>query len=161
MAFSIELTTERCVIRRFRASDIEDFMLYRNDADWMRYQGFKCRSRAEYERTLLGDAPLEGGIQLAVVEIASDRLIGDLYLKEEEDAYWVGYTVSPAYARQGYAFETLGALVAWCAQQGATCVKAGVLPENTASVGLLNKMGFQRAGMDQAGEEELYILPLA
>ena len=136
-------------------------MRYRNDADWMRYQGFKCISRAEYERALLGEARLEDGVQLAVVEASSGRLVGDLYLKKEASAYWVGYTISPSYARQGYAFEALGALIGWAEQQGAIFVKAGVLPENGASIGLLKKLGFQSVGMDEAGEEEIYVLPLA
>ncbi|HOS18360.1 MAG TPA: GNAT family N-acetyltransferase [Clostridia bacterium] len=161
MRFTLELATERCVIRGFRESDIDAFMRYRNDADWMRYQGFKCKSREEYERALLGEAKPEDGVQLAVAEKTSGRLIGDLYLKKEENAYWVGYTISPHYARRGYAFEALGALAEWIARQGAACVKAGVLPENEASVGLLRKLGFQSAGMDEAGEEEIYVLPLA
>lgn len=148
-------------MRRFREGDIGDFMRYRNDADWMRYQGFKCKSREEYERALLGDAKPEGGVQFAVVENSSGRLIGDLYLKKEGNAYWVGYTISPSYARQGYASEALGALVEWIARQGAARVKAGVLPENEASAGLLKKLGFESAGMDEAGEEEVYILSLA
>ncbi len=156
-----ELTTKRCVIRNFHLGDIDAFMRYRNDADWMRYQSFKCKSRAEYELALLGEAKLEDGVQLAIVETASGRLVGDLYLKKEASAYWVGYTISPSYARQGYAFEALGALLGWAARQGAACVKAGVLPENEASVGLLKKLGFQSVGMDEAGEEEIYVLPLA
>ena len=46
----MEIYTERCLIRRFEAPDIDDFMVYRNDMDWMKYQGFKGLTKQEYER---------------------------------------------------------------------------------------------------------------
>lgn len=35
----MNLNTRRCIIRDFKASDIDSFMEYRNNMDWMRYQG--------------------------------------------------------------------------------------------------------------------------
>lgn len=39
----MEIQTKRCIIRPFNESDINRFMDYRNDMDWMQYQGFKGR----------------------------------------------------------------------------------------------------------------------
>lgn len=39
--------TVRCNIRPFNAEDIDVFMSYRNDMDWMKYQGFKGLSKQE------------------------------------------------------------------------------------------------------------------
>lgn len=45
-AYSIaNIHTARCTVRQFAEHDIDDFMVYRNDMDWMRYQGFKGLTR--------------------------------------------------------------------------------------------------------------------
>lgn len=42
-------------------------MVYRNDAEWMKYQGFKGLTKEDYEAELLGVLTLVRGIQLAIV----------------------------------------------------------------------------------------------
>ncbi|GCF92127.1 hypothetical protein NRIC_00180 [Enterococcus florum] len=46
----MELHTKRCTIREFIEEDIPAFVLYHNDDDWMRYQGFKGRTKEEYRK---------------------------------------------------------------------------------------------------------------
>ena len=70
-------------IRPFKESDIDDFMEYRNDMEWMKYQGFKVLNKEEYEDALLKDVSLEKGMQLAIINKSDDRLIGDLYVRKE------------------------------------------------------------------------------
>ena len=144
--------TERLTIRAFEARDIDALMAYRNDADWMHYQGFKGLSREQYEAALLGPQAEAEGMQLAVVEKATDTLIGDLYLKAEADAYMIGYTIAPAHARRGYASEAVRALLLWLGQNRCHTVRAGVMPGNEASVGLLLKLGFAQTGTDDEGD---------
>ncbi len=74
--------TERCEIRPFHERDLEPFMAYRNDLDWMRYQGFKGRTREEYACVLLSPSEVEKGAQFALTD-REDRLMGDLYVREE------------------------------------------------------------------------------
>lgn len=152
------IQTQRCCIRAFCAEDIEPFMTYRNDMDWMRYQAFKGLTRDVYERELLGTFSLAEGVQLAVVDAATGQLVGDVFLQQEGDAFWLGYTIRPACARQGYAFEAATAVIGWCKTQGGRVMKAGILPQNKASAGLLEKLGFQHAG--ERDGEQIYTLPL-
>jgi ribosomal-protein-alanine N-acetyltransferase len=42
-------------------------MVYRNDAEWMKYQGFKRLTKEDYEAELLRVLTLVRGIQLAIV----------------------------------------------------------------------------------------------
>lgn len=156
----MEIHTRRCTIRWFRAGDLDDFMRYRNDEHWMRYQGFKGLAREAYAEALLGEFSLTDGAQLAIVRREDGRLIGDLYLKREPDAYWLGYTVSPEFARQGYAFEAVTALLAWIVREGGATVRAGVLPENAASVSLLKKLGFTKV-LAENEEDDTYELHLS
>ena len=151
--------SERCVVRRFRAADVDAFMAYRNDLDWMRHQGYKGLTRSEYETALLAEPCVEDGAQYAIALRDTDELIGDLYLRTDNDAWWIGYTITPARARQGFASEVVRAMVNALEANGAVCVNASVEPGNTASIGLLEKLGFQ---LDAAtGDELVYTLNLA
>ncbi len=58
----------------------------------------------------------------------------------------IGYRVIRNHRRQGLAEEAATALLAWAATNGADSVKASVSPGNTASIALLNKLGFTRSG---------------
>lgn len=107
----IPFETERCRIRPFEESDIEAFMSYRNNLDWMQFQGFKGKKYLEYKAALLKQPNFREGVQLAVVSGQTGELFGDLYLKLEKNTAWIGYTIAPQFARQGYAFEVVTQLL--------------------------------------------------
>ena len=52
-------------------------------------------------RALLGVLTLARDIQLSIVNKMTQVLIGDIYLRQQYDVFWLGYTISPAYTRQG------------------------------------------------------------
>lgn len=58
----------------------------------------------------------------------------------------IGYRVVAAHRRRGLAEEATSALLAWAVAHGVTAVQASVSPDNTASIGLLRKLGFTGAG---------------
>ena len=156
----IEITSPRCLICRFTEKETEDFMRYRNNEEWMRFQGFKGLEREAYEQVLLGERTLSEGVQLAILGKESRELLGDIYLRQEQDAAWIGYTMDPDFARQGYAREAVLAVLAWLKERGMTAAKAAVHPENIASIALLEGLNFQHQGRDSEGEE-LYVFPFA
>lgn len=137
-------TSERCFVRPFQADDLDDFMSYRNNPGWMKYQYFKGLSKKEYADVLLQESPLETGAQFAIIRKADQKLLGDVYMKKEKDTFWIGYTVSPAFKRQGYAYEIVRSLILWIRQQGEFKILAGAAPENIASIRLLEKLGFSQ-----------------
>ena len=118
----MEFQTQRCCVRAFEEKDLERFMAYRNNVEWMQCQGFKGLSKEEYAESLLGAANLESGQQCAIVDKASDLLIGDVYLQKEGSEYWLGYTIHPDFARQGLAKEVTLGVLAWLKAHGATKV---------------------------------------
>jgi RimJ/RimL family protein N-acetyltransferase len=142
----MEISTRRCTVRRFTDADIDDFMRYRNDEHWMRYQDYKGRTRAEYAADLLSEPSLSSGAQFAIVDDTTGTLVGDVYVKQDDATCWIGYTVDPRHARQGYATEVLTQLLAWLREQGCIRVQAGVLPDNVASIKLLERLGFSPTG---------------
>lgn len=147
--------SERCVIRPFRLDDIDDFMAYRNNMDWMRYQAFKGLEKQEYIDVLVGKFSLPEGVQLAIVCKQTNALIGDVYIREEDGVFWIGYTIHPAKARRGYAYEVICSVIEVLRAKGAVCIKAGVVSENLASVMLLKKLNFVYAGAD--GQEQFFV----
>ena len=155
LSLSIEnLFTDRCHIRLFQEKDLERFIQYHNNLAWMQYQGFKGLTSEQYRQELLQPHSLSEGIQLAVADRQTDILLGDLYLRQEKDCCWIGYTISPDYARQGYGFEAVEGLIQRLFAQGISSVKAGALPQNTASIALLQKLGFHYLSMEQ--DEAIY-----
>jgi RimJ/RimL family protein N-acetyltransferase len=153
------IQTKRCTIRAFEESDIDDFMLYRNDLRWMQYQGFKGLDKSEYRKSLLENVSVQNGMQFAIINLETKKLIGDIYLKQEKSVYWIGYSVSPQYARRGFAFESVSAFIDWLKnEKTASCVKAGVHPENTASIALLKKLHFKYE--KTLYDEQIFVLQL-
>ncbi|MGR9048106.1 GNAT family N-acetyltransferase [Halobacillus faecis] len=134
--------SERCYVRPFVDDELGDFLLYRNNPEWMKFQGFKGLSREEYAESLLRIPSFENGAQLAIISKSEEFLIGDVFIKKEEGTYWIGYTVNPLFKRQGYAYEVVNSMIAWIKQQGEYKIKAGVSPENIPSVRLLEKLVF-------------------
>mgnify|MGYP001315014066 CR=1 FL=1 len=144
----IPFETPRCRIRPFEEGDIEAFMSYRNNLDWMRFQGFKGKKYLEYKAALLMQTNFNTGVQLAVGNEQSGGMLGDLYLKLEKSVAWIGYTIAPQHARQGFAFEVVTQLLLELKQAGLTLVKAGVEEQNLASIALLRKLGFVQVGTE-------------
>lgn len=149
-------TSERCYVRPFTADDIDSFVSYRNNPEWMKYQFFKGLSREEYEEILLKEPSVESGAQFAVIRKADQILLGDVFIKREDDTFWIGYTISPSFKRQGYAYEITQAMILWIQQQGDFKIMAGAAPENVASVQLLEKLGF--AQVDEENGESIFLL---
>ena len=92
--------TKRLSITAFLDKDIVLFMEYHNDADWMKYQGFKGLSRDKYCNVLLKEADFQEGAQLAV--LLNDVLIGELFVKIEDNAAEIGYSLKRDYSGNGY-----------------------------------------------------------
>lgn len=83
----MQIISSRCIIRPFQSHEIDSFMVYRNDAEWMKYQGFKGLTKEDYEAELLGVLTLARGIQLAIVNKMTQVLIGDIYLRQQCDVF--------------------------------------------------------------------------
>ena len=77
--------------------------------------------------------------------------------RSRKDAVEIGYTIFEPYRRRGYATDAARQLVEWAGDRGVPRVYASVSPLNTASLGVVHKLGFQRIGRHWNGEgaEEL------
>ncbi|MFC4713706.1 GNAT family N-acetyltransferase [Planococcus dechangensis] len=142
--------TKRCCIRPFIESDLDAFVVYRNNLEWMEFQYFKGLAREEYEKILLREPSVEKGAQFAIIRKNDQALLGDIFMKKEAEACWIGYTISPSFKRQGYAYETIQGMIRWIQQSHRGLkILAGTSPENLASIQLLKKLEFAPAGTEE------------
>jgi ribosomal-protein-alanine N-acetyltransferase len=103
-----------------------------------------------YAQQLQADPALLGwGIWL-MIHREERTVIGDLGFKgrpDDEGTVEIGYSVVPAYRRQGFASEAVRALVDWAlAQQGVRGIVAECSRDNAPSIRVLEKVGMQRLG---------------
>ena len=108
-----------------------------------------------------------------VMELRSEgRAIGVIGFHGPPDGDWLrelapggvefGYTVYPAWRRQGFALEASEALMAWATHTaGVTTFALSMNPGNRASAGLAQRLGFSKVGTRQheaRGIEDVYRL---
>mgnify|MGYP002777217312 CR=1 FL=1 len=151
----LELRGARVVLRSPRAGDEREFVELRRAsraflAPWEasgadhdpfgpeRFQRFLARRRA-CQRFVLRRC--EGGA-------FAGKLVGALSLTRIDAAArsaQVGFWVGAEHTRRGYMSEALGLVERWAAlERGLARLEAQVLPDNSASLALLEKLGYRR-----------------
>jgi RimJ/RimL family protein N-acetyltransferase len=161
------LTTERLLVRRLAAADREAFRSWRCSAAVMAFIGdgrplSVAAADAELDGMLAdfaAGATLPG--RLAVVRREGGDAIGWglLYRWDDTAEVELGYGLAPAHWGRGYATELAAALVAHARDVlRLPSLVATVQADNAASVAVLRRAGFVRAGVARkAGrEKELY-----
>lgn len=151
MKDEILIKTPRLVLRKLRTEDAPEFYGYRSQAEVQEFQSFQPKTLAETESFLASLAPElnvpETWYQLAVCLKETGSLIGDLglHFTQDEAQTEIGVTLAPAQQRCGYATEALEAVLGYLFDElGKHRVYASVDPLNTASVGLLEKLGLRK-----------------
>ena len=148
----LKLETERLLLRRYHPNDATQcFAFLSNEHDaYMDCSKAFTEMDEEYHELVALFGQRE--TQYMIVLKESDEVIGTVNVFADDsravDTMEVGYSIAHAHQRKGYAYEALSALLGLL--QDDLClemVTAGILPENTASEKLLQKLGFQREGL--------------
>jgi len=148
----LPLSTPRLLLRALRASDVAVIHGYRNDPVVARYQDWTLPFTLEAARRLVSeqadvDRPVSGDwIQMGVEH--AGELIGDLAvgLDRAGTSATIGYTLRADHWRQGYATESVGALVDALFERRIVRVAATLDPLNIPSARLLERLGFGYEG---------------
>jgi RimJ/RimL family protein N-acetyltransferase len=102
----------------------------------------------------------------AIVRDQDDELIGHSGFHgppEDVGRAEIGYNVLEPFRRNGYATETVQSLVEWARRQGERVVYASISPSNSASIGVVTKLGFRHTGVHDDeidGEEYVFEIDL-
>jgi RimJ/RimL family protein N-acetyltransferase len=150
-----KLDSARLLLRRFKDSDVEPFLAYRNDPEVARYQSWETTSRVEALAFIEEQKALEPAIpgqwfQIALELKETGALIGDCAIKiNEQDARQaeIGFTLSRQYQGKGFASEAVSRVLDYAfVQLSLHRVIAITDCENAQSVALLERLGMRREG---------------
>lgn len=151
---TLPVRTPRLVLRRFRADDVEQLLLFHSDTEAVRYVPYPPRDRAAVaqvlERKAMSTGLREEGdlVELAVILVEDGTLIGDVLLalrSIEHQTLEVGYIFSPAHGGKGYATEAVRALLDLAfGELGARRVVARVDERNAPSRALLERLNVRK-----------------
>jgi len=149
------LTTERLVLRRFRAADAPVLAAYRSDEDIARYQSWATPFSLAQAEDFAGymaaaDPARPGWFQWAVELVAERALIGDVGVGLNENLMQadLGFTLAPGRHGHGYATEAVRAVLDRLFRvQGVRRVSAECDARNLPSARLLDRVGFAREGL--------------
>lgn len=146
------LETERLRIRRLVYADAEACFLFLSDREGMYLdccEAFTVMDEDYYQRIALF---AKRDSQYAITLKDSGKVIGTINVFEDNsravDALEIGYAISPAYQRNGYAYEALSAVIDLLQNKlQLEMITAGTLEENIPSKKLLQKLGFTKEGL--------------
>lgn len=141
-----KIETERLYLRGFVATDGAALHEYLSDEEVVAYEPYKTFSleEAEQEAIRRSENP-----DFWAVCLKDGRLIGNVYFSEGAfDTWMVGYVFNKAYWGQGYASESVKAVINYgFASLGAHRITALCNPKNEASWHLMERVGMRREGI--------------
>jgi [ribosomal protein S5]-alanine N-acetyltransferase len=143
------LETSRLFLLQFRTSDAAFILRLLNEPSFIENIADRgVRTLDQAERYLL-DGPIESyrrhGHGLWVVALKDNlQPIGmcGLLKRDQLPDVDLGYAFLPEFWSKGYALESARAVLDWAARRGIERVVAIVSPRNTASIRVLEKLGF-------------------
>jgi aminoglycoside 6'-N-acetyltransferase len=151
---TLELTTDRLLLRPFRPPDAAAFSDYRSDPAVAQYQGwdapFSLEDADQFIAHMESVVPASPGnwYQLAIQKKGDSVLIGDCaFCVRAEDGQQarIGYTLARPHQDRGYATEAVSRLLAYLFEEiGLHRVTALCDVENSASFRLLERLGMRR-----------------
>ena len=145
------IRTERLLIRPFQLDDAVGLAERRNDPEVARYQDWSVPYPMDQAETLVLELVAMDGPQndewwmAAVCDIDSGEVVGDLalHLGQKARTAEVGYTFAREQWGNGYAVESIEALVEYLFDDlGVTRVFGMLHPDNRASAMVLERTGF-------------------
>lgn len=141
----MNLETKRLVIRHFSQKDIIDFHDYLSRETVVRFEPYPPLTWEEVQEEL---AHRVVNPDFYAVQLRTGKLIGNLYLsKGDFDTWELGYVFNDDYWHQGYAYESVKALLSRVfKEKRARRITAFVNPLNLSSCRLLERLGFRREG---------------
>ena len=144
----LKLETERLKIRRFEMSDADAIFEYLSDRESCYldggYEPYVEKNGGYYD---LMSEFAEEKMRYVIVLKDTDEVVGMIHLMECKDraveAMELGYTMNPSKRRNGYAMEAVRAMLNYLLQElHLDMVIAGAFEENTASLKMIEKLGF-------------------
>lgn len=155
------ISTERLSIRPLSETDAAFIFELLNTENWIRYIGNRnIHSEADalaYIQKINGSPDTDyQTVTLRETRIAIGLIT--LIRRDYLDSRDMGFAFLPAYAGKGYAYEAAKAVLEDQAESNPTeTLLAITLPDNTASIRLIEKLGFTFERVIERNKESLYL----
>lgn len=147
----MHLETERLLLREPQRTDAERLMEIRNSEFVQRYNAMRIIDLERTKRQIIGDIEHRSAVYLVLKE--EDRLIGGIWMEDDDKRYEIGakylsFYLDEPYARRGYMKEALRALIGrmFAEDPELELIASSVFSENEASQNLLRSLGFTCEG---------------
>ncbi len=157
----IKIETSRLLLRNVMTKDIPIIFDYRNNeicAKYQRgqtkdYEGISELVERRKDDVISTAAPF----YIAVALKESDEMIGEIVVMPNDGTISLGYTFSYKHHRNGYAFESISALIDLLHMRyPAWDFISFTEPENIASMNLLKKLGYKDMGFLQSNTSQVF-----
>ncbi|MBK9982264.1 MAG: GNAT family N-acetyltransferase [Saprospiraceae bacterium] len=161
------IETERLILRHLKVSDAAFIVELLNSKGWLEYIGDRNVRTIEQAETYLLNGPIksyaENGYGLSLVSLKEGNIpIGACGLLKRDylDTADLGFAFLPEYIGKGYGYESASAVLSFAKHElNISPVLAFTVPNNVASIGLLEKLGFRfEKVFTMPGEEEELLL---
>ncbi|HEX2096880.1 MAG TPA: GNAT family N-acetyltransferase [Solirubrobacterales bacterium] len=157
----MEIKTERLLLRRFSDEDLDDFVALHADPEVTRF--IRPLDRAEGEERLRKDDEewrKRGHGFFAVAAKSSGEFLGRIAIKywPQFDETELGWTLRRDAWGHGYATEAGAACRDWAlANLDVPYLTAMIVPENTRSIAVAERLGFSRLREDELLGEKVVV----
>ena len=157
----IQLTTERLCLRNLTTKDADIMHDYRNNELCARYQRGQTKDYAGIVQLVEAHKndiiSVDHPFIVAVALKDSDEMVGEIVVMPNEGTISLGYTFSYKHHRQGYAFESLSALIDMLHNRYPEWDFISFTEkENIPSMNLLKKLGYKDMGYIAAMESQVF-----
>ena len=155
------LETERLLLRNTRPEDAEVMYDYRNNELCARYQRGQTKDlsgiQSLVERRSNDEIGKNENFMIAVENKTTGEMVGEIVVMPNDGCFSIGYTFHYNHHRKGYAFEALSYLTDLLHQRYPEMEFISFTePENTASMNLLKKLGYQDLGYAPKVESQVF-----
>lgn len=151
----LNINTSRLQIRNLKLTDLNDFHVYRSNAEVTKYQGFDVMNLEQAEEFIHSQLNKKFGaagewVQYGIEHKQTGRIIGDCAIKLQVDDVRIaeiGITISHLYQKNSFAKEALLGIMTFLFDLKNTHRIVEIVDaENIASINLLKSVGFRQEG---------------
>ena len=135
---------ENVILRPIKLSDVDTMVELTNNSEVTRYIPDIINDRAILESWI---RDLKPNSYEFIVEL-SKKTLGECSLEIRDDTGEIGIMLFQEYWRMGYGTQIVERLIKEADEKGLRMVTAETAQKNTACIGLLEKLGFHRTGIN-------------
>lgn len=147
------IQTNRLVIKDLMPSNAKDMFNYRADEEISKYQSF-CPQTIKEVLDFIGDNTIKFNKQNNWFQVGifnENKLIGDIglhFIGPNNKQVEIGYTIGKEFQRQGFGKEAVIGVINYLFNDlKKHRIIASLDPQNTASIALLESVGFRKEGL--------------